>query len=189
MNDSFSNIYRLNAPEGELHQIVCNNQLLWRRPDKNLNRVPISRDVDNSIYNGKGYIEGYRLSSNGTLKPQANTVATGFIPFKQGDVARMRGVTWGTDVSTGYSYIIFYNKDFEVVTVVNRYEQETEDNNISNSTGVNLTKSSILTDINGITTFNIIFTKNYDISYIRISATGNGADMMVTINENILLNQ
>lgn len=188
MTDYFVGIKKLVAPEGEIHQIVCENQLIWRRPDKNLNRVLSSIDVDGEIFNNIGYQEGYRLSSSGALKEQNSSVVTGFIPYKVGDIVRMNGVNWSTTVSTGYVYIVFYDKDFAYLSHINRYmEGSTTDKGISNaSTTINKNTSSILTDVNNITTFNIKFVNQLDVAYIRISANGKGADMMITINEEII---
>ena len=188
MTDYFVNIKKLITPEGEIHQIVCENQLIWRRPDKNLNRVPISIDANGLVFNNVGYKEGYRLSSNGSLKSQTGSVATGFIPYKIGDTIQMKGVTWVTNVSGGYVYIVFYDKNFNYISHINRYESGSSgDKGISNAANnVNRTSSLISVDSNGITTFNIVFTTILDVAYIQISATGKGSDMMITINEDII---
>ena len=185
----FSAVKGISIPEGKVKAIHRENdgQLLWKGGYKNW--VPLSTEEDGvSIYNGGlGYKEGYRLSSSGAEKTQTGSTATGFIPAKPGDVVRMAGATWGTTEKDGYCYILYYNSNFTKLASVNRFKMADE-NGVSNIGGnVDKTASSILTDENGVTTFNIIFTAEVDYEYIRISATGNGADMIVTVNEEITL--
>ena len=183
----FSTVKAITIPEGKVKAInrEIDGQLLWKGGYKNW--VPFSTEADGvTIYNGGlGYKEGYRLSSSGAEKTQAGSVVTGFIPAKRGDVILMSGAIWGTTVSGGYCYIQYYTKAKELVHTINMY-QGFSGNGISNaSTYVDKAASSILTDENGVTTFNIIFTTNRDYDFIRISATGKGADMIVTVNEEI----
>lgn len=185
----FENLNTLVIPEGTVHEIHDENGIrIWKNPNHILNRVSFSIDTDMSIYNNYGYIEGYRLSSSGSLKAQDASVSTGFIPYKIGDILRMSGVSWNTLIAYGYVYIVFYDSNFSYLSHINRYEEGSSgDNGISNAAAtVNKSTSSILTDGEGVTTFNINFTQNLDIAYIRISATGSGADMIVTMNEEIL---
>ena len=150
------------------------------------NLVRISTDIDGTIFNSTGYQEGKRLSSSGALKDQTGSVVTGFIPAKRGDVIRMSGATWGTSVSSGYCYIQYYDVNFNLLYTINKYMNDSVSNGVSNvGSNVDKNASSILTDSNGVTTFSIVTTNNTEYSYVRISATGNGADMIVTVNEEI----
>ena len=145
-----------------------------------INRVPYATETNvfNIYNNGLGYKEGYRLSSKNVEKPQNNSVITGYIYAKPDNVIQMHNATWGTTESDGYCYISFYNSDYQQVATANRYKMADPDTGISNVSNVNIEKSTIST-VNGVTTFNVIPTVDY--SYIRISATGNGADMIVTV--------
>lgn len=169
----------------KLVKLFINGVQVWKSGYKNW--VPYSLESGGaSIYNGGlGYKDGYRLSSSGAEKTQDGSTLTGFIPTKLGDVIRMAGVTWGTTASEGYSYIQFYNSNFKIVHTVNRYQMESANGITNSGSTVDQTNSSVLTDSNGVTTFNIVFKIIKDYSYIRISADGNGADMIVTINEEI----
>jgi hypothetical protein len=156
------------------------------------NQVPISTDTDGSIFNGTGYIENRRLSSSGGLSGSAQngSVTTGFIPFPDGDktVIRMKGVEWmnATNNYNGHFYIMFYN--------ANKKSQGANDYMWS---GHSLSHIYTVTrDANGVET--IVFNKDYgtsnaflqwvrSASYIRITAYGKGANMVVTINEEIEL--
>lgn len=172
----------------EIKSLAVNGIPAWKRGYEN--QVPLSIDTDGSLYKNIGYIEGYRVSSSGALSAQADTVTTGFIPGTNGDVIRMSGVRWGTAVSYGYCYIQFYDANFQNIGHINKYGEDTTNDNVSNVSGiVDKTKanSHILTDSNGITTFDVSFVANANqFSYFRISATGKGADMIVTVNEEIL---
>ncbi len=182
----FSTMKELSIDGINLRRLSIDDIIVWR--DGIFNWVPVSRDTDGSFYNGVGYTEGYRLSSSGELKAQANTVATGFIPAKFGDTIRMKGAVWGTTVSGGYSYIAFYDNNFSLLATVNLYQTANESgvSNVS-SDYISKTNSSILTDDNGVTTFNIVFKATIPVNYIRISATGTGENMIVTVNEKIEL--
>lgn len=182
----FANLKSLTILEGDVQEIYSGNVLLWK--GGYTNQVPISTEIagGTTIFNsGKGYREGYRLSSSGAEKSQSGAVVTGFIPAKRGDIIRMKGATWGTTVSEGYCYIVAYGTNGGKLYHANKHMNSTINNNISNQVGVDLSNSSIITDSNGVTTFNIVWTGSTEIAYIRISATGNGADMIVTINEEI----
>lgn len=143
------------------------------------NLVPTSIDTDGSIYNGVGYIEGYRLSSSGGLSSsaQSGTVTTGFMPYEADGVVRMAGVTWGR--SSGYHYLSFYSANFAVLGSVNI---EADVNNYYNGIVSSATTISIE---NGVTTFQPVFTDGSNVAYFRVCADGNGADMIVTVNEEI----
>ena len=182
----FSAVKEISIPEGIVKKIVSAGITLWKASSYYKNWVPFSIDTDGSTFNGTGYIDGYRLSSSGSLKAQEGSVATGFIPATSGDVIRMSGATWGTSVDNGYTYILFYDSNFTKLANVNRFKLANETNGISNvSSNIDTANSSIMTDANGVTEFNIVFKEEVNYSYIRISATGVGADMIVTVNEEI----
>lgn len=65
------------------------------------NQIPISVDMDGSIYNGIGYKEGYRLGSSGTESTESGSFVTGFIPCKVGDTVYMKNVTFQYGVTEG----------------------------------------------------------------------------------------
>jgi hypothetical protein len=83
------------------------------------NRVRSSIDTDGSIYNGTGYLEGYRLNSSGTTTEASSSgaVTSGFIPYN-GEVIRVYGTT-SENVTNNSNYVIMYNGDFSKHTVQN----------------------------------------------------------------------
>lgn len=185
----FTGVKSVTIPEGVVKQITRKSDGTVLFKSGYTNQVPRSLSSGGgSIYNGTGYKNGYRLSSNGSEKSQNNSTVTGFIPAKPGDVIRMKGVTWGTSESNGYCYILYAGSDFKNVFTINKYRQDTANNNMSNFTDkskVDLTTSGIFTDSNGVTTFIVNFNTTINYTYIRISAEGNGANMIVTVNEEI----
>ena len=185
----FSAFKKLTIGGVELKQLFINGIQAWKSGYKNW--VPYAIDTDGSVYNGGlGYKNGYRLSSSGAEKTQAGSALTGFIPAKYGDVIRMANATWGATVSDGYSYIQYYDEKFKVILSINKHQNNSSGGNISNvgqtyKDLVDRSASNIVTDDKGVTIFNIVLTSPISYSYIRISATADGADMIVTVNEEI----
>ena len=194
----FSGMKKLTIGGVELKQLLINGTQVWKAGYKNW--VPFAIDTDGSIYqNGKGYIDGYRLSSSGALSSQTNTVTTGFIPYKNGDLIRMTGVSWkppkaeNTGGTMYYCYLMFLDASFNVLGSVNCYANASSVSGYSstvrgsvkfkNSTGT--TSDIHPTENNGIYTFDqYTFSADADkVAYFRINGYGSGADMIVTINE------
>lgn len=142
-----------------------------------INQVPISIDTNGSIFNGTGYREGYRLSSSGGLSALTNSVATGFIPAKPGDIVTMSGVSWPT--SNGYTYFVMYDANFTKVAHINRETSYVNSNGWSYFANVNESETTVTIDSDNVTTFNISTTMDY--AYVRISAIGSGANMVVNV--------
>ena len=172
----------------EMKKLRINGIQIWSAIK---NWVKYAVDTDGSIFNGTGYIENRRLSSSGGLSSSAQngSVTTGFIPW-YGDttVLRLKGVEWinARPNYGGHFYIIFYD--------ANKKNRAGDNDRLeSPQTGA----SHILTmtrDANGVETF--IFNKDYGTTntllqwvrsakFIRITAYGKGADMIVTLNEEI----
>lgn len=191
MSFNFNDYIYLKIPEGQVKKITRKSDglILWIKGC--INRVLKSTDTDGSIFNGTGYKENVRLSSSGGISSSAQngSVTTGFIPW-YGDttVLRMKGVEWLTAGPNhgGHFYIMFYD--------ANKKSRGSADYIESPGNGL----SHILTatrDANGVETF--IFNKDYgttnallqwvrSASFVRITAYGKGADMVVSINEEIL---
>ena len=172
----FGNVKKISIEAGDVKQIEVNGVVIWKSGYTNL--VPKSIDIDGSIYQGKGYIDGYRLSSNGSLSSQLNTVTTGYIRCKSTDIIRMAGATWKHN--NGYTYLSFFDSSFVLLGSINQ-----------GSTGDSTARGSVsgetsITIENGITTFRPVFDSNAaSVAYFRLSGQGSGADMIVTVNEAI----
>ena len=176
-----------------LVKLTLNGTQIWKKPPSFVNQVPISIDTDGSIFNGVGYKENVRLSSSGGISGSAQngSVTTGFIPFPDGDktIIRIKGVDWinAPSKQNGHYYIIFYDAN----KASNGYTSLIE----SPATGF----SHIITitrDSNGVETFD--FNESYgttnailqwirnNAKFFRVTAYGKGADMIVTVNEEIV---
>ena len=150
------------------------------------NLVPTSTDTDGSIYNGTGYKDNVRLSSSGGVSGTAQTgsVTTGFIPCKNTDIIRMKGAEWVSLVPSatyGHYYIGFYDSNKTKLDVLSA------DGNSGGTFGDVTTYD----ETTNITTFDLnafsaaFATAIANAAYFRINAYGKGADLIVTVNEEI----
>lgn len=150
------------------------------------NLVPTAIDTDGSVFDGTGYRDGYRLSSSGSLSTQAGTTTTGFIPVAGTSVIRMGGIPWTpelpTDGSSRSSYISFYDASF---AVLGSYNVSVTSSAKSNAPRGIVTSATVTTDDNGVTTFTPVFSDASKIAYVRLNGWGSGANMIVTVNEEI----
>ena len=156
--------------------------------DGYLNWVPLSTEANScKIYNSVGYKEGYRLSSNGAEKVQETSVTTGYIPMTTKDKFYMSGADWHTAVKDGYTYVIFYDKNFNQLATANHFQQES--GGVSNmSAGTILVNNKTAHQIvfqDNMWEFNFAYQEKAEFAYIRISATGLGKDLIITKNETI----
>lgn len=176
----------------EMRKLELDGTLIWQAKTYT-NQVPISTDTDGSIFNGVGYKDNVRLSSSGGISSSAQngSVTTGFIPFPYGDstIIRIKGVEWLNASANhgGHYYIQFYDAD-KKIAATNGYLY-------SGDTSQHSHIVTITRDANGVETF--VWNKDYGTSnlllqairnkakYIRINAYGKGANMIVTINEEI----
>ena len=186
----FRTLKKLSIGGVELKQLFINGIQAWKAITfKNL--VPESTDTDGSIFNKTGYKDNARLGSNGSVSSsaQAGSVTTGFIPCVQGntDIIRIKDAVWLRDqIATGHYYLHYYdaNKNQLAYISSSQYDAETTYQNMMD----------ISYDANtGITTF---IHKNPNATgsiteyakrakYFRLNAYGKGADLIVTVNEEI----
>lgn len=186
----FSKLKKLRISGIELKKLLINGILVW----KNItNQVPISTDTDGSIFNKVGYKENVRLSSSGGISSSAQngSVTTGFIPwYGDSTILRIKGVDWlnAPSKASGHYYVVFYDAN-KKAHPTNAYLGLIEAPPTNAEHILTVTR-----DENGVETF--VFNKDYgtsnallnwvrSASFIRITAYGKGADMIVTINEEI----
>lgn len=186
----FSQVKAVAIPEGDVIRIELSGTVLWQKKTFK-NQVPISTDTDGSIFNGAGYKENARLSSSGGISGSAQngSVTTGFIPFKQTDgkldVIRMKGVEWlgATSKYGGHFYINCYDSNKKFLDYLASAELNTYAHIVTvtrNSAGVETVQFN---DSYGTSNAKLQYFRKA--SFIRITARGKGADMIVTINEEI----
>lgn len=169
----------------DLVRLVINGVVAWAKQTYT-NLVPLSTDTDGSIFNGVGYKENVRLSSSGGVSSssQSGSVTTGFIPWGgDTDVLRLKGVDW-VHVSGNHFYVNFYDSSKQFLDYISAQV----------AGGGDYDHILTLTRANGVTTFvwntdygtsNVVLQNVRKAKFIRITAKGKGADMVVTINEEI----
>ena len=140
------------------------------------NQVPISIDTDGSVYNGVGYVNDVRLNSSGGYTNSSNHVHTGYIPSVYGDVLRCETsalTTW----TSGGMYIAFYKSDFTLINILATKDLLERYGGIENTYdgGTRLTYDTI----------NLSSSRYGETAFIRVSSSGIGANLIVTINEEI----
>ena len=184
----FSTVKKLTIPEGEVIKITSGNNVLWEAITFT-NQVPISTDTDGSIFNGVGYKENVRLSSSGGISGSAQngSVTTGFIPFPNGDktVIRMKGVEW-KDATTNYKghyYINCYDANKKFLDYLAAAELGSYAHIVTATRDSNGIETVKFSETYG--TSNTKLQNFRNASFIRITAYGKGADMIVTIDEEI----
>ena len=188
MSIDFTKVKSVTIPEGKVKKILQGAAVIWK---SFTNLVPTSTDTDGSVFNGVGYKENVRLSSSGGISGSAQngSVTTGFIPFGgDTDVIRLKGVEWwqAQPNYTGHFYIMFYDANKKVIDGSNN-RLESPTSNLSHIV-------TITRDANGVETIdfnesygttNALFQNIRKSKFFRITAHGKGADMIVTINEEI----
>lgn len=200
-----NSVYENSAQHGRrvATHIVFNGKTTFKNPGATAvpvytNLVPTAIDTDKSIFNGVGYMDGYRLSSSkGTTSAQAGSTVTGFIRANPTDILRISGVKFGSkdsaDTQDGYvnvgfyCNVTFYDVNFNYIDVdgTKAYFQYDGWKTMDKAGGTYPVKLSYDAET-GVTTIDYSgMTTISDMAYIRINAAGNGADMIVTLNEPI----
>ena len=185
---NLAQVKKLFIPEGEVRRIEQNGTLLWR--GGYTNQVPLSTDTDGSIYNGVGYKDNVRLSSSGGISgsTQPGSTTTGFIPIGgAADVLRMKGVEWVNALDSGKHYYLNYydaNRKFLDYISSGIYSGGTLDHILTVTRDANGVETIVWNTDYGTT--NTLLQHVRSASFVRITARGKGADMVVTVNEDIV---
>lgn len=176
---NFSTLKALAIPEGDVVKIESSGVALWEMPSSYKNWVRYSTESDGTtIYNGGlGYKENYRIRSGGAEAGTTDTVITGFIPFKLGDVLRIYPPFTGQNTSNTLN---FYNASFthlgQITDSGSRY-------------GICTTAyDSVVAD--GVSKLTYLDSFDSSIAYVRVGnqlskMDNSGANFIVTINEEI----
>ena len=183
----FSKIKKLTVDGIDLKSLAINGIQVWKAITFK-NQVPISTDTDGSIFNKVGYKENVRLSSTGGISGSAQngSVTTGFIPW-YGDTTylRMKGVSWKTATADGHGhyYINSYDANKKFLAYLSSGEHASYPHVVTVTRDANGVETVKFSETYGTT--NSILQSFRKAKYIRINAYGKGADMIVTINEEI----
>lgn len=150
-------------------------------PTSYTNLVPTATTgATGNIYNGTGYLNGYRLNSSGNVVEEYPACVTGFMPYTQGATIRIVGATGLPD--RGGMYVATYKENYERIAVseIKGYVSDggalvPRENNAYEFV-INTDK---LTNQYRIANFK-------DAKHIRVSCNPcDGNDLIVTINEEV----
>jgi hypothetical protein len=150
------------------------------------NWVGYSTESDGkTIYNGGlGYKDGYRVRSGGAEAVLDYATCTGFIPFKKGDILRIFPAFTGQNTQNAINFSDASRTNIGQQTATSSY-------------GICLTNQSLWLEsinnvVDGVSVIDISNIPNADdVAYIRVTnyiervAISSGAEMIVTINEEI----
>lgn len=176
----FSNLKELLINGIKMVELYINGVLVWKSGYKNW--VKYSTESDGvTIYNGGlGYKNGYRVRSGGAEGSQADATCIGFIPVAAGDVIGIGGAVFGTNSSA--NAINVYDSNYtNLGQVVENYP----------TNGYGIFSDGQLSNWNKGThkdgCYYWTVPSGANIAYARVTARtdGNGADMIVTVNEEI----
>ena len=149
-----------------------------------INMVPLSINSDGTIYNGAGYKDGYRVRSGGAEAALSSSSVTGYIPVTGGDVVRISGCDFGDGTSNGSAL----NVSDSSFTNIGQFSMIPAGYGIfaSNATYDAYGSDSVVEETTGVWKW-IVPPADSGVAYIRVTGNtgGNGADMIVTINEEI----
>lgn len=169
--------------------LLINGVQVWKSGYKNW--VRYSTEADGvTIYNGGlGYKDGYRVRSGGAETSDVNAACTGYIPVNGGDVVRISGCDFS---HTGVQNAINgYSAD---LTILGQIVGNTGANGYSNFADGQAFEDYNYDDIDqdgaGVWQWTVPpVTNGLEVSYIRVTgysaSGGHGANMIVTVNEEI----
>ena len=141
------------------------------------NQVLISTDADGNVYNGTGYKDGYRINSSGAEAALSGFTTTGFIPFTKGQTIRIGGE--GITYDSYGCMLMCYDTSKTVIANVGISYDKVGNTNYGTWT----TEETSVFCLDPV--YNYPSTFSGDSLYIRISAKGSGANLIVTLDEEI----
>lgn len=182
----FSDYVRIEIPEGRVKKITDGSgRVIWSAGY--VNQVPLSTTEDGkTIYNTTGYKYPVRIRSGGAEGTGDACACTGFIPAQGGDIIRVSGCKF-SETNNGNAINVSDASFANIGQIVGNYaaagygifaasvgtyEDYTFDDIVEESTGV----------------WKWTVPPGAGIEYIRVTGhqpTGNGASLIVTVNEEI----
>lgn len=160
--------------------VVTDGGQLTTVPAAEINQVPVSKDTDGTVYNGTGYIDGYRINSSGVNAEASNTLATGYIHVTGGDTVRMSGWALMDNLINENAFAV-YDDNYTNLGV---FTAKNVSYGIFSDTYSAYGFSSI-TETDGVYSWSIPVDAN--IAYIRISAyKASGATLSVIVDGNAI---
>lgn len=93
----------------DYHVIVKNNGILTTELSTGDNQVSVSIDTDGTVYNGCGYIDGYRINSSGVNTPYDYASTTGYISVTDNDILKLTNIKFADTGDVIAVYDIEFN--------------------------------------------------------------------------------
>lgn len=144
------------------------------------NKLPTAATADGSVYNSMGYKNGVRLAdADGTTEATlAGNTITGFIPCAEGDIIRLKGISFATNTYSA-AKVYLYKSDHTKLAHVN-HSLLTTNGSYYNIDSYEATDEGC--------SFRIV---NGSAAYFRLSVDTSTltADPVVTVNEEITYSQ
>lgn len=167
----FSAVKSITIPEGIVTKIMSAGKTLWEAV-RYKNWVPFSTEADGkTIFNGGlGYKNNSRLNSSAAVVTLDGYTVTGYIPARAGNIVRVKGVSFDSAHNSG-CYFWTFDSSFTKLKSERPSDSSTAD-------------ISITQEGNGVIAFSLV-DYNTSVRYIRLSAYGDGANAIVTVNEEI----
>ena len=134
------------------------------------NILQYANDKNGNLYEGKGYINNYRIIANGTLEDFNGYVATGYIEGYNDAVIRIKGLMFDGTVGC---CICLYNSNYELIGYIplNKHSNALNGIEVKNA----ITK---FTPANADADYS-------DMQYFRVSGIGKGANLIITYLEEL----
>lgn len=144
------------------------------------NLVPTSVDENGELFNvdGLGYANNTYINSSGVASTRKNTVTTGFIAVTAG-VKTIRVAGEGLSIDSTYTRVAGYDKDFNLISNISY-------NNMNKTSGGNYYNGKLIDEDSTLFTLELQKVSNLAKAvYLRVSVNGDGADLIVTVDEEI----
>ena len=145
------------------------------------NLVPLSVNTDGTDYyvDGDGYDNGAYVNSSGETGTLKGGTATGYIPVTAG-TKTIRIAGEGLSIDSEYTRIAFYDASFGLIANI-----PYKNMGVLHSTGVYY-NGKLITEDATLLTFEVTAnTRGKDGVYIRVCTYGDGAELIVTVDEEI----
>lgn len=179
----FTKLKKLSIGDVELKQLFINDVQVWKSGYKNWVKYSTTNDGKTIYNNGLGYKDGYRIRSGGAEGATSGGACTGFIPVKGGDVVRLSG--WDFSHKANENAINASDSSF---TNIGQFTLLPAQYGIFNGTYTAYSHTSVVQETTGVWKW-IVPPAASGVAYIRVSgykgSSGSGANMIVTINEEI----
>lgn len=143
-----------------------------------INQIPISIDVDGSIFNGKGWLENTRVNSSGVATNDNATGynLTGYIPITQADKLYIASGVWNHEpTASTYDSLACFDSSFSKIGVFYPHNSQTGE------LGAGFIYNQDGSYVFDLSTHNQLSS----VAYLRITGDGINENALVTVNQPI----